>query len=523
MTDSNRAKLKTQENQHDRPWVICFWAILLLALCFRIYLILTTTYLWDEDREWIPLARSISFSGEHVNLPWRSILHTATTAYLAKMGELLLGQTALGYRIAFAVCGVASIWAVGQLTREWLGIRAALLPLLFLALNEYHLGISTFVMEKAPYLMCAALAMLHFARFLRREQSRNLYFAAAFSGAAMLFKETAVLLAPIFFLSVLAAGRFSLLRRKEPYVAAGIAGLFLIPDLLWNLFHWKEGLGVHSSRIAGIGISPYYVLFFSRDWIKAGLRALGRNISDPAAEYPAQNAVLGVLLLIVALLAIVYWKKLDPVGRLAAISFWFVILFFGLVRTGTPQMIPGTNMPLDRWVWFWVDMVLLGGSLLVGWAFAYLPGRARAAMLAALLAGAGFAGYHLLHGLGMPGAIVEIAPVRIWPPNGSKVEIRTYVGGCQICSPTYKLDSVQVDEGDGTGFRPATADQVEAAETGTPDRQWRVTASTLPATQRREYLFRFTVNDGRGHSQQQWRSVTVDSIPPLWRFPFWAQ
>lgn len=509
--------------ESDRKLVYCFWGLLLLALAVRLFLILTTTYLWDEDREWIPLARSIVFTGEHANLPWRSILHTATTAYLSKAGELLLGQTALGYRLAFALCGTASIWAVGQLAREWLGLRAALISVLFLTVNEYHMGISTFVMEKTPYLMCAALALLHFARFLRHERSRHLYFAAAFSGAAMQIKETAVLLAPVFFLTIVAAGRLALIKKKEPYVAAGVAGLFLVPDLIWNLFHFKEGLGVHSGRIAGIGLNPYYILFFARDWTKAALRALGRHVSDAAAEYPAQNAFLGILLLVAAVLAVVYWRKLDPVGRLVAISFWFVIFFFALVQTGEQRFIPGTQTPLDRHVWFWIDMVLLGGAVLVGWAATALPRPARFTTLAALAIGTLFASYHAIGGLGTPPAIVEIAPVHIWPPNNSKVTIRTYLGACQLCTPTFRLDRAEVDEGDGAGFRTATAEQVEGAQLGTADREWLVTASLHPGSNRREYRFRFTVLDGRGHSQQQERSVVVDSSISLWALPYWAQ
>ena len=89
---------------------IVFAGIVLLSLLLRVYIIVSTTYVWDEDREWIPLGRSISLSGESAQLPWRSVSHGALTAYIVRITSTFLGDNPLGYRFGFALAGVLAVW-----------------------------------------------------------------------------------------------------------------------------------------------------------------------------------------------------------------------------------------------------------------------------------------------------------------------------------------------------------------------------------------------------------------------------
>ena len=467
-------------------------ALLLVGLLLRVYLALSTAYIWDEDREWIPLGQSISFAADDRHLPWRSVSHPALSGYVVKGTSTVLGEHALGYRIGFVIAGTVTILAVSLLAWTWLGFTGALWAAVFMTFNEYHLAVSILATEKSGYLMCSALALLFFGRFLKGEQPRDLYLAAAASAVAFLFKETAGLLLPVFAMTLLASGRAAWLRRPQAYVAAGLGLLILLPDLLWNLSRGEGGFALHSARVEGLGVTRYYLAFFGRDLARDLYQLLGRRLHDPVAEYPAMNAGWGALLIVSAAFALWRWKRLHPIGRLAVVSFWFVLLFFSVIAPAEMRLVEQTRLMVDTKVWFWVDLTLLAGSLLAAWALTQLSGRWQWVAFGAVLLLASFStGKLFQYRLGIPAVAVALRPNTVWPPDGELVPVSAVVLPCQVCPETIRLVSVRVDRFDGKGLVPPDAGEVVDASIGTDDREFQVRAAVSPGVSRRVYLFEF--------------------------------
>lgn len=137
--------------------VVVLLLVLLAAFALRLYIALGTAYFWDEERDWLILARGISFVPGHLNLPIRGF-HPALPAYFMKTSSLLFGANHFGYRLPGLIAGILSIWVAVRLALDWFGAKAAHVTAVILASNEYHVQISTIAVEKIYYLTFAAFA-----------------------------------------------------------------------------------------------------------------------------------------------------------------------------------------------------------------------------------------------------------------------------------------------------------------------------------------------------------------------------
>ena len=203
----------------SRRDVYFFLTLLLIALALRLYLLLVTSYQWDEERDWLLLAQRISLQPGHINFPLRGY-HPALPAYFMKAGSLLLGKNPIGFRLPSVVAGIVSIVLAIRLALEWAGPAAARWTAVLLAFNEYHMQTSVIAQEKIYYLTFALFAIGVFSRFLRTGKIGYLYLAAVATGLSFLCKELAFLLLPAFLVVLFLPGNRSWLRRKEPYLAA---------------------------------------------------------------------------------------------------------------------------------------------------------------------------------------------------------------------------------------------------------------------------------------------------------------
>jgi hypothetical protein len=494
-----------------------------LALVLRLYLVVSTAYVWDEDREWIPLGHAITLADEPRYLPWRSLSHPALSAYLVKATSALLGDHPMGNRIGFVIAGTLTVLAVTLLAWEWLGFGGAVVAALVLGLNEYHLGVSAFATEKSPYLMWSAWACLCLGRFLLRERPGWLYLAAAAAGLAFLFKETAGLLLPVFLLALVAAGRAAWLRRPEMWVAAGIGGAVVLPDVIWNIRHWDQGLGLHTGRVQGLGLTLHYLLFFGRDLARDLAHTLGLRFFDPVDEYPAMNAAWGLVLVLSAATAAWQWKRLPPVGRLSAIWFWSVLGFFVFTEPAAPRLIEGTGLMVDTKAWFWVDQLLVPGALLASWLVVRFDASWRLWTMGAVVACSALSTAAVFqNAIGLPSMAVAMSPNVIAPGARDPVAVRASVFTCQRCDASARLVAVRVNRFDGRGPTAALPGDVAGADIGSDDRDFVVL--TDAAGGERQFLFDYTPGAGPGGPSSSMPvvsgrvSITTRRIPePFWR------
>ncbi|MCC6483987.1 MAG: glycosyltransferase family 39 protein [Armatimonadetes bacterium] len=168
--------------------------------------------------------------------------HPGMIAWLVRLSCEVFGDTALAVRLPAIVAGGISTWLMfllgrrlfSDLTGWWAAIGFTVIPI-------YALG-SVLVASDAPmgvFWLLATLAVAETCLFGRRAWW---YVAGLCVGLALDSKYVAVLL-PSSMLAFLLTGRTARqeLRRKEIYIALGIAALVFSPVFLWNAeHHWAS-------------------------------------------------------------------------------------------------------------------------------------------------------------------------------------------------------------------------------------------------------------------------------------------
>jgi hypothetical protein len=491
--------------------------LFLVAVVFRLYPLLTSTYIWDEEREWIVVAERISLLPGSLYLPIHEGHHPSVPAYFIKAGTWLFGKNPLGYRFFSLAAGMLTLFVVWRLVARWSGPAAAVWALALLALNEYHIGISIFAVEKSLQHLFAALSLYGFYRYLAGENAKFLYLSAVTAGFACLCNERSVLLLAVYGVALFWSRGWSWLRRKECYIALAIFVLTISPDVYANLRWSRSDLGAdysdHLSRIGGMGVNRHHILFFGRDAVAFVYDRLGRKLHDQAAEYPAMNPLFGALLLAVVAASLWRFRRQDVGGKLFLSLFGVVLVFFSLVRPAS------TRAGLDPVAWFWIDLTLPAAAMLSAPMLSRQSGRRRTALLAIAGLAAVYAGFSVWGGrLGLEPVAAAADPEVLWPADGRVEEVRIFFNVCAICKPPadVKLVEVLVDGGAG----PA---DIEGADLGTGDRTFRLRAASAGGKSR-VYTAIYRVPDYFGIE----RTVRAEIFAPTrfdrpWPPRFWAR
>ena len=307
-------------------------AILAGALACRVYWAALGPLLPDEKRTYIPGADAISLHPADLRLPIRQSQHAALPYYLIRAGSLLFGQNRFGYRFVSLAMGMATIWLVNRMALSCGGRSAARWAALLIAVNEYHIAASSMALELSPHLFFAGLGMIGCMRFLETERPAWLYLAGASIGLGFLCREVICLMLPVFLVALLLSPQRRWLCRREPWLAAGLFVLVILPDLLYTLVASPAekpatyaDYADHFSRIAGLGFNRYPSLFFLRDV----LRLVGAEFGADFGEMPTMNLLAGTVLLAGSVLGLV-----RGVGGARAVflglMFWGIYGFFTL-------------------------------------------------------------------------------------------------------------------------------------------------------------------------------------------------
>lgn len=438
-------------------WILA--GILLIGFALRLNVILGSTYHWDEEREWIPFALSISVEPGEVNLPIRAVSHPILPAYLIKLGSLVGGENPFGFRVMSLLAGVGTIWVVAYIALLWRGPWAAFWAGSLLSFNEYHIFISSLAIDKPFQLFFAALAIAGFVRFLQTENPKPLYFAGLMTGISFLCKETTVLLLPGFLAAMLLSGRHRhWFKRAAPYLAVVIFVAVISPDVFINLFLPDDvefGYADQLQRAAGIGFTRHHFLFFARGLVAYVYQLTGQELSDLAPEYASMNSLLGLILLGVASwmalrLVVSREAREETVGMYLTIAFWAVFGFFLFTDVSTQ----GSLRMLTYVAWFWSDLTLIPACVLAGAFLISLPGTLRTVGYSAAGVAVTYAiGAAVLTRVGTPhGPIVAFDPEYVMPPNGQLVDVKARFNYCFICETdmSIALADVKLREPDGT-------------------------------------------------------------------------
>jgi len=347
--------------------------IFCLGFLLRLFGSLRVSLVFDEQ-VWLEAAQKISFSPGAVNLPLHGALHPLFEAYLIKLSTVLFGKNPLGLisphlealfavRFLHVLLSSATIVVMYLLVREGAGRKAAAWAAGIVAFSQFHIHFSRTIIQTAPLLFFASLALLFFWKAVKGNSGRSLIIAGASVGLAYLCEETGALLWPIFFLFLVFSGRLKpWLRRWETYAALCVFALLITPDLAWNLSARNPDIGFHLTRAASFrGPSLLPASLFVGELFLALVKDIFSFVGGFGrpprwnVSYAPEHWVLGVMSLTAVAVAIRKWK--DDFAKLVLIMFFFIFGFFTFFAA------KGLSGNLNFW---WASLSVIPAFALLG-------------------------------------------------------------------------------------------------------------------------------------------------------------
>jgi 4-amino-4-deoxy-L-arabinose transferase-like glycosyltransferase len=259
--------------------ILALLLILGVIFAWRIFFSAHVNLLPDECSYWTWSRR----------LDWSYFDNSGMVAYLIRLSTTLWGeQTPLSVRMPFLILSGLTTYLIFRTSVLLFGdrTRGLLVAVLFNLAPMSLLGGSAAVHDNA-LLFFWSFTLWSAARFVVAERPFWFYVMGVSSGLAILSKYTGVL-APVcllVFLVWLKPYR-SWLLRKEPWIGAGIAAVFTLPIVWWNMDH---------------GWASLYHVFF----IGSGYMTMGQRFLDGLGYHLAQLLLVSPLL---------YWALVSAMG-----------------------------------------------------------------------------------------------------------------------------------------------------------------------------------------------------------------
>lgn len=195
--------------------------ILLAAVCFATYSATLTIPLFEDDYPTLSLAQLYGSPGQVGDLFHNPVYRTRATTYWVMWAMYRqFGLEPWGFRLAALAFHIAATWLLYGVARRWPPMRAAALwaALFFAAAEGHQEAVVWFAGFTEPAVMVFGLAAM--LCWMRPEWLWNALGVAAFA-LALVSKETAVILLPLFLLATPRAEWPRALVRLIPYAALG--------------------------------------------------------------------------------------------------------------------------------------------------------------------------------------------------------------------------------------------------------------------------------------------------------------
>jgi 4-amino-4-deoxy-L-arabinose transferase-like glycosyltransferase len=220
--------------------------LLLAALCYATYAATLNIPLLEDDYPTLSLAQQYGAPGELADLFHNPVYRTRATTYWVMLAVYrLFGLAPWGYRLASLTFHILGTWLLYAVARRWPPMRpAALWAAMFFAVEEGHQeAVVWFAGFTEPAMLvfglCAMLCWLR-AGESARGGLWNAAGVAAFA-LALLSKETAVILLPLFLLATPRADWRRALLRLIPYTLLGLVVAASILAQRGHSFRFTDG------------------------------------------------------------------------------------------------------------------------------------------------------------------------------------------------------------------------------------------------------------------------------------------
>jgi hypothetical protein len=272
------------------------FTVLLVAFGIRMYPAITKPPVLDELHQ-IALTEKISLDLSDLRVPAAdpSFAHSFLSIFTAKLGIVFFGDTPGAARSFFILLGTLSIFFVYRTVYEQLDKRMALLVLILLAIDQFHIGQSSQVRGEALLLFFAATAVFYFFKALNSDK-RWIYLSGISVGGIYLSKEEAAvpLIAAFILFAVIKKEYRCWFRIKEFYIAILLMMLTIGPYVLWCIRNKFINYGTVDIGF-GISMRSLYLYFAEMiTWLNE-LNIL--NVRGATSnEFPFIHWVSGVLI-----------------------------------------------------------------------------------------------------------------------------------------------------------------------------------------------------------------------------------
>jgi hypothetical protein len=215
----------------QKQWLRGWW-LLILFMAIKLAVHLSTSTIYELQRD----AYMYIDLGKHLAWGFHSV--PPSIAVFANVARFLFGDNTFAIRIFPAVIGVLSLMLIGIMVREagggkwaqFFALLAFLLSPAFLRSNSLFQPVS---FNQFYWLLLAFLLF----RLIHTGKRKYWLFMGVVGGLAFLNKYSVVFCLAGIILAVLGTPLRKWLRTPWPFIAAGIAFLIALPNLIWQLNH----------------------------------------------------------------------------------------------------------------------------------------------------------------------------------------------------------------------------------------------------------------------------------------------
>lgn len=225
------------EQRHERYVVLL---VLLVAFLLRVASGISSPLAHNEC-EYLAVADGISFNPARANLPIgdERIPHPLLSLYVFKISSILFGESKIGFRMMNIIIGCLSLLLIYRLSKEFMGGEKAILAMILLCLNQFHIGWSRVLLKDIILISWSIVAVIIFLRALKLHRPNLLLLLGVVLGLGYLIKEIFPLLLVLFFLYSISSSEYRwLLKTKQFYLMILIMSLIICPRLHWSFTHF---------------------------------------------------------------------------------------------------------------------------------------------------------------------------------------------------------------------------------------------------------------------------------------------
>jgi 4-amino-4-deoxy-L-arabinose transferase-like glycosyltransferase len=260
--------------KYQAPLVI---TLFLIALALRVYPTFMKALVFDEKIK-LAIANEIDFTSKHLPIGDRRVPHSLMSVYFSKLGTMLFGKSLWASRFFFVVFGTASLFFIYLLVLENSGMQTALLTLILLVFDQFHISEATQIREEAPLLLFSSIAIYCFFKALKKRKEW-IYGTALALGFSYLCKEGAAFFLLISFcFYVLTKKEYrSLFGRRDILLTTGIMAAVGCVYWLWGINNKFLNYGKVE---LGISLRALYMYFAEAvTWLRE-IKLIDYRLSD---------------------------------------------------------------------------------------------------------------------------------------------------------------------------------------------------------------------------------------------------